>query len=186
MENINMSKNALVADESIIKASIDLSFLNLNFSFKPLVFGGLAMEYYGLRKHGGDVDLLIVNEDYQLLSEAYPDKRIDVWGNLGVILEKYSFFRSIGHLDYNFYAAEAAEYEDFKVISFERLFFMAAAAMRGEPDVQKRKNDFELVFWSNYDKFKNSEYIQYMEEHRSIYERAPNGIIYSGNYHGSI
>jgi len=172
--------------ETIFKTAIDLSFLNLSFSFKPLVFGGLAMEHYGLRKHGADIDLLVASEDYQLLSDAYPESRIDVWGNLGVILEKHSFFRSVGHLDYHFYAAEAIEYEDFKVISFDRLFFMAAAAMRGEPDIQKRKDDFELVFWANYEKFKNPVYIQYMEEHRSIYEKAPNGTIYGGEYHGLL
>lgn len=72
------------------------------------------------------------------------------------------------------------------VISFGRLFFMAAAAMRSEPDVKKRKDDFELVFWSNYDKFKNSEYVQFMEEHRSIYEKVPNGTIYGGKYQDSI
>jgi len=169
-----------------IKASVDFSFLHLDFSCKPLIFGGLAMEHYGLRKHGGDVDVLIADEDYQWLSDAYPEKKIDVWGNLGVIFEKYSFFRSVGHLDYNFYAVGAVEYEDFKVVSFERLFFMAAAAMRGEPKVKKRKDDFELVFWSNYDKFKNPAYIQYMEQHKGSYEKAPNGTIYGGKYHARV
>ena len=173
-----------VENESVIKSAIELTHLNVEFSSKPLIFGGLAMEYYGLRKHGNDIDLLITNKDYQLLSDKYPDERIDIWGNLGVNLEKYSFFRSIGHLDYRFYAVEAVEHEDFMVISFERLFFMAAAAMRSEPNVQKRKDDFELIFWSNYDKYKNSEYIQYTEEHRSIYENVPNGTIYGGKYPG--
>jgi hypothetical protein len=156
--------------------------LGVSFSSKPLVFGGLAMEYYGLRKHGGDIDLLITNKDYQLLADRYPDERIDIWGNLGVILERYSFFRSVGHLDYGFYAAGAVECGDFMVISFDRLFFMAAAAMRSEPNVPKRKDDFELVFWANYDRCKNPEYIQYTEEHRSIYQRVPNGTIYGGKY----
>lgn len=183
MTNTNINKNELVENESIIEASIELSCLNVSFSSKPLIFGGLAMEYYGLRKHGSDIDFLITNKDYQMLSEKYPDERIDVWGNLGVNHEKYSFFRSIGHLDYSFYAVGAIEHKNFMVISFERLFFMAAAAKRSEPNVQKRVDDFELVFWSNYDKFKNLDYIQYLEEHRTIYERTPNGTIYGGKYY---
>lgn len=172
--------------ETAIEAFVDLSFLHLHFSCKPLVFGGLAMEHYGLRKHGGDIDLLVADEDYQALAAVYPEKRIDVWGNLGVILETYSFFRSVRHLDYHFYAAGAVEYEDFKVVSLDRLFFMAAAAMRGEPKNQKRKDDFELVFWSNYDKFKNPAYIQYMKQHEGSYKKAPNGTIYGGKYHARI
>ena len=177
-----MSKITSVENESMIKVTVELSSLNVSFSSKPLIFGGLAMEYYGLRKHGGDIDPLVTNKDYQLLSNRYPAERIDVWGNLGVILEKYSFFRSVGHLDYRFYAVGAVEHEEFMVISFDRLLFMAAAAMRSEPNVQKRKDDFELIFWSNYDKYKNPEYIQYTEEHRSIYEKIPNGTIYGGKY----
>ena len=49
------------------------------------------MEYYGLRKHGSDIDMLVTEKDYQLLKERYPDKRIDIWGNLAVVLENYSF-----------------------------------------------------------------------------------------------
>ena len=59
---------------------------------------------------------------------------------------------------------------------------MVAAAMRSEPNVKKRVDDFELVFWSNYDKRKNLEYVQYMEEHRRVYENVPNGTIYGGKY----
>ena len=58
--------------------------------------------------------------------------------------------------------------------------------MRSEPDVPKRRKDFELVFWSHYEKFKNPEYVQYMEEHRSAYEKALNGTVYGGEYHGAV
>lgn len=42
--------------------------------------GGLAMEYYGLRKCGNDIDFIISNQDYQILSLKYPDYKVDYWG----------------------------------------------------------------------------------------------------------
>jgi hypothetical protein len=169
-------------NESVIKTNLNLSSLNINFSSKPLIFGGMAMEYYSLREHGGDIDMFVTDKDYKTLAESYPDKRIDIWGNLAVILEKYSFNLCVCHMDYHFYAVGAVEYEDFKVISFDRLYFMAASAMRSEPNVKKRVDDFELVYWAFYDRYKNPEYIKYCEEHRIIYQNVPNGTIYGGKY----
>ena len=169
-------------NESVIRTNLDFSSLNMNFSSKPLVFGGMAMEYYGLRKHGSDIDMFVTEKDYKMLAKAYPDKRIDIWGNLAIIFEKYSFNLCVCHMDYHFYAVGAVEYDDFKVISFDRLFFMTASAMRSEPNVKKRVDDFELVYWAFYDRYKNPEYIKYLEKHRIIYQNVPNGIIYGGRY----
>lgn len=36
--------------KNCIENIINLSLFNISFSSKPLVVGGLAMEYYGLRK----------------------------------------------------------------------------------------------------------------------------------------
>lgn len=37
----------------------------LRFESKPILIGGMAMEYYGIRKSGADIDLVIRDEDYQ-------------------------------------------------------------------------------------------------------------------------
>jgi hypothetical protein len=43
--------------ESIIKNAVDLSGLGITFSLKPLVIGGLAMEYYEyLNAHDGTIN----------------------------------------------------------------------------------------------------------------------------------
>ena len=39
--------------------TIELNKLNYQFQYKPLLIGGKAMEYYGLRKAGADIDLVI-------------------------------------------------------------------------------------------------------------------------------
>ncbi len=171
-----------MGNKSVIEANLDLSHLNVIFSSKPLIFGGMAMEYYGLRKHGDDIDMFVTDKDYRVLAEKYPDNTIDVWGNLSVVLGKYSFNLCVCHMDYHFYGVAAVEHENFRVISFDRLYFMAASAMRSEPHVKKRVDDFGLVYWAFYDKYKNPEYIEYTEEHRAIYQSVPNGTVYGGKY----
>lgn len=67
----------------------------LSFSEKPILIGGMAMQYYGMRKAGADIDLLIENADYQALAEQYPDKRKDIYGDLGVVIGEFEIWRSI-------------------------------------------------------------------------------------------
>ena len=43
---------------------IDLGNLNYNFKKKQLLVGGKAMEFYGLRKAGEDIDFIVSKEDY--------------------------------------------------------------------------------------------------------------------------
>lgn len=47
---------------------------NLCFSNKPILVGGMAMEYYGLRKSGNDIDLVVSDEDYQTLARTLSGK----------------------------------------------------------------------------------------------------------------
>ena len=51
---------------------IDLSKLDFTFQTSPLLIGGKAMEYYGLRQAGNDIDFVITSADYQRLSQKYP------------------------------------------------------------------------------------------------------------------
>lgn len=75
---------------------------NLQFSSKPILIGGQAMEYYGIRKSGKDIDFVITDKDYQRLAEKYPEKRKDLYGDLGVAVDEFEIWRSIAHLDYDF------------------------------------------------------------------------------------
>jgi hypothetical protein len=51
---------------------INLSKLDFTFQAKPLLIGGKAMEYYGLRMAGKDIDFVIISQDYERLSHKYP------------------------------------------------------------------------------------------------------------------
>ena len=81
----------------------------LHFTQKPILIGGMAMEYYGLRKSGADIDLVICDEDYQALALTDPDNRKDIWGDLGVVIEPFEIWRCIMLLDYDFYIKDAID-----------------------------------------------------------------------------
>lgn len=44
---------------------ISLQKLEYTFKKNPLLVGGKAKEYYGIRKAGDDVDLIISGKDYE-------------------------------------------------------------------------------------------------------------------------
>ena len=53
---------------------IELNKLDVYFEDKPIVIGGMAMEYYGLRKHGNDIDFIVSNRDSLKSGEMYGNK----------------------------------------------------------------------------------------------------------------
>ena len=61
-----------------------LELHNLRFLKKPILIGGMAMQYYGMRKSGADIDLIICNDDYLELAREYPDKRKDIFGDFSI------------------------------------------------------------------------------------------------------
>ena len=138
------------------------------------------MEYYGLRKCGDDFDFIVTNGDYQVLAKNYPDYRIDTWGDLLVEIGQYQLFRSLSRLDYSFYSENAIEYNHYKVISFQRLFFMKAAAVRSQPEIKKHIDDFGLVIGCVYNNYRNQEYVANADFHAFAYSNAPNGSILRG------
>lgn len=149
----------------------------LRFESKPILIGGMAMEYYGIRKSGADIDLVICDEDYQTLASNNPDKRKDLWGDLGVVIEPFEIWRSIARLDYNFYSKDAIDEGIAFVISLDRLLFMRVIAM----EVEKYKNDLNLIKEYYYKNFANHDFVLNMEKNMSTYKKH-NGAIFGGKY----
>ena len=48
------------------------------FAMSPVILGGMAMKYYGLRKSGPESDFVISDVDYQTLASRHPEKK-DIW-----------------------------------------------------------------------------------------------------------
>ncbi len=172
----------ITGNKNIIDNVVDLFQIGIVFSSKPVIFGGLAMEYYGLRKHEHDIDLFITHEDYEILANKYPNNKKDRWGDFGLTVGKYELWRSVCKLDYSFYAEGAIEYETYKVLSFEKLFFTKVIAYENEPEVQKHTDDYKLVINHYYNTYKNREYEEFMIQNSDIYLSIPDGIVYNDNY----
>jgi len=74
--------------------------LNYQFQDKPLVIGGNAMEYYGLRKSGADIDLVISARDHENLRRQYPDHIKDLYGDIGICKFEFEIWNQICRFDY--------------------------------------------------------------------------------------
>jgi hypothetical protein len=120
---------------------IDLSKLDFTFTTRPLLIGGMAMEYYGLRKSGNDIDFVVTTEDRARLAQRYPDHQRDLGGDLGVCVAEFEIWQTICLFGYAFLSAGAIEQEDYLIISLEKLLFLKALAMK-EP---KYHRDLELI-----------------------------------------
>lgn len=120
---------------------IDLSRLNFSFTSKPLLIGGMAMEYYDLRPSGADIDFVITPEDYQCLAAQYPDHLKDLWGDLGVCVYEFEIWQSICLFRYEFLSQGAVDAGEYLVISLEKLLFLKTLAMH----IEKYHRDMELI-----------------------------------------
>ena len=120
---------------------IDLKLLDFNFLHKPLVIGGKAMEYYGLRKAGLDIDLVIHNEDHKNLKNKYPNNIKDLYGDIGICEYGFEIWNQICTFDYEYLKLNAIEEEKYKIISLEKLLFLKALAM----EIPKYHKDLEMV-----------------------------------------
>jgi hypothetical protein len=168
-----MSINNSIVDSIIEK----LPIVGHIFTVPPIVIGGMAMEYYGIRKSGADIDILICDEDYQILAAENPDKRKDIYGDLGVMIEPFEIWRSIALLDYVFFSDDAVDFGEIKIVSLDRLLFSRVSAM----EVEKYLNDLNLIKEYYYEHFRNGEFLREAETHIPSYESS-GGIIWGGKY----
>lgn len=120
---------------------IDFEKLNYKFKHKPLLIGGMAMEYYGLRKAGADIDFVIHPDDHRLLLEQYPNNVKDLWGDIGICEFEFEIWNQICTFDYEYLKTDAIEEENYIVISLEKLLFLKSLAM----EIPKYHKDLELV-----------------------------------------
>lgn len=81
----------------------------------------------------------------------YPEKKKDLFGDLGLVIDKFEIWRSIAHLDYNFYKKEAMEEDEVFIISIDRLLWSRVCAM----EVEKYRNDLMLMKEYYYNKQKD-------------------------------
>ncbi|MCE5196091.1 MAG: hypothetical protein LLG09_03040 [Negativicutes bacterium] len=155
-----------------------LTQLQLCFADKPILIGGSAMQYYGLRQKGKDTDLVITDRDYQSLAARFPDQRKDLWGDLGFVIGEFEIWRSIALFDYDFYRQGAVEWTDFYLLSLEKLLFTRVMAMH----VAKYANDLQLILQYYYHNLQNRDYQRAAVPNYDLYEKIPRGEVLGGRY----
>lgn len=120
---------------------VPLQKLAYSFKKKPLLIGGKAMEYYGLRESGKDIDLIATEEDVANVIKLYPTRVKDLWGDLGVCPYEFEIWKTIRLFDYDFYSEHSIETEKYLIISLEKLLFMKSFVI----DEEKYLNDLKLI-----------------------------------------
>ncbi|MCB0078769.1 MAG: hypothetical protein KDD73_15265 [Anaerolineales bacterium] len=124
-----------------MRRPIDLTQIDHVFAAKPLLIGGQAMAYYQLRAAGDDSDFVVSAADYEGLAARYPQHKRDLFGDLGVSIGEFEFWRSILLFDYAALSVGAVEAERYHVVSLAKLLFLKALAL---PDA-KAERDLRLV-----------------------------------------
>ena len=99
------------------------------------------MEYYGLRKAGLDIDLVIHSEDHDNLKIKYPNNIKDLYGDIGICEFNFEIWNQICTFDYEYLSNNAIEENKYRVISLEKLLFLKALAM----EIPKYHNDLKMV-----------------------------------------
>jgi hypothetical protein len=112
--------------------NIPLERLAYQFLDKPLLIGGMAMEYYGLRKAGADIDLVISLRDHDALKRQYPDQIKDLYGDIGICEFDFEIWNQICRFGYDELKVGAIEEPDMLVISLDRLLFLKTLAIKKE------------------------------------------------------
>lgn len=122
---------------------MNIEFGNLNYRFKkkPLLVGGKAMEFYGLRKAGEDIDFIVTKDDYDQLAKQYPNNLKNIFGDKGVCVINFEIWKSIRWHVYEELIHNAIEENDYLVISLEKLLLLKALAM----SIPKYHDDLELI-----------------------------------------
>lgn len=112
--------------------NIPLEKLAYQFRDKPLLIGGKAMEYYGLRKAGADVDFVISSRDHASLKHQYPHHIKDLYGDIGICEFEFEIWNQICRYNYDELRAGAIEESSMLIISLERLLFLKTLAIKEE------------------------------------------------------
>lgn len=120
---------------------IDFSNVTHVFLDKPLLIGGMAMEYYGLRKAGADIDFVLSDRDHEILRRLYPDAIKDIYGDIGVCVHGFEMWNQICRYDYELLSQNAIEESEYLVASTDKLILLKAFTMH----IQKYIEDFKLL-----------------------------------------
>lgn len=167
------------------------------FEYKPILIGGGAMEYYGMRERGHDFDFIVHREDAKRLRNL-PAAQINHFG--GQVKDKDGFSTdvdstiTINHFDYavtmfqydyEFFSPRAIYVSevDYLVISKEDLLLLKALTATNRDgwegslaeNIQKQRRDVDLIIKSIMEeKYKKGEWNNAVSFNESFEEEEVN------------
>jgi len=128
---------------------VPLHIIDYSFKHKPIVIGGYAMAYYGLRQAGKDVDLVVAKEDFTLMCARFPHRQVEKFDEKGIYYKPFEIwpvFRG-----YTYWQLRRMSHDEgfFRVISLKMLFtlkMLSASDERLDPTIrQKYAKDLALM-----------------------------------------
>lgn len=136
---------------------IEIFKVPYKFLYYPLVIGGKAMEYYGLRKAGDDIDLILSEQDFDALQKQMPENVGTMDIDYCIRYCNFEMWKSIRYFGYDFYSKQAIPLDGFSVISIERLVWLKALYVNEEKSIRDLRLISEYVMRKQYKQYlKNS------------------------------
>lgn len=142
--------------------------LGIEFEHQPLLVGGLAKEFYGVRKAGPDVDFILAKADHNKLKKALEKEGLQVlkrrhrqgykkrpqfvnlFGDRGILYKEFEVWDSICGYDYGFLSEGSVAKKHCRIISLEKLLFLTALAIGKEKYYKDTKLIVKRIFDRNY------------------------------------
>ena len=123
--------------------------MNYQFKYPPILVGGKAMEYYGLRKCGRDMDYVVHKTDYKnLLKIENPNKYFPLQ-TPGITYtggkKDMDFFLHLYQFDYNRLKQNAVKKGNMLIISKEDLILLKTMGLTNKKYKNKHKKDILLL-----------------------------------------
>ena len=109
--------------------------IKYKFTDKPLVVGGMALQYHDVRKSGKDIDLIVSARDWNKLEKLYPDKvhkflfgKSEDDGYDATITLKngnhIDLIKSLWGYNYSDLSKNSIVYPKFKIAALEKILFI--------------------------------------------------------------
>ena len=123
----------MISEKQTIK-NINNYLKKVKYKFKhpPLVVGGYALQYYGIRKAGHDLDVMVSSTDWKELKKIYPkninlfggktEKDVDATINLKEI--NVDLIKTLVMNNYKDMSKNSIKLENFKIISLKNLIYL--------------------------------------------------------------
>jgi hypothetical protein len=99
--------------------------LPCTFQHKPIIVGGRAMQHYGMRDGGDDIDMVVSQDDFKLLRLVYSTETGD-YGDERIKIDEYELYDGFFGVPYNLLKHGAVEQEDCLIASLPCLLYLSS------------------------------------------------------------